>query len=278
MIRKLGLKQQPVCVMIQFNAHKKYHLLQSKTKVWETHNELTPHYRMIFIRSGEGKFSLEGKLYDYVKQGVILLRPGQHPIFQEDDNAEIFVIAFDTWLADDFLQKKEFSPDFADTYKQAENLCNSIRLSQGRPLQNERDAQTVVYLINQILFEVTQQPTSHNKLIRGSIDLIVIILARNNFESKKIEEKTSQQHLADGIIGYLRNQLHENKNIRIPELLMHFNISEEVANLCVLNQTGMSLRNFIFKYKADLFKSRMLKVDIMELSPYLHPKSSRLSV
>lgn len=263
---------------IQFNAHKKFHLLLSKTKVWETHNELTPHYRMIFIRAGEGKFSLEGKLYDYVKQGIILLKPGQHPIFQEDDDAEIFLIAFDTWLAADFLQKKEFSPDFADTYKQAENLCNSIRLTQGRPLQNERDAQTVVYLVNQILFEVTQQPTSHNKLIRGSIDLIVTILGRNNFESKTIEEKAGRQHLADGIIEYLRNELHENKNIRIPELLIRFNISEEVANLCVLNHTGMSLRNFIFKYKADLFKSRMLRVDIMELSPYLHPKASRMSV
>ncbi|GGM83964.1 hypothetical protein GCM10010967_14720 [Dyadobacter beijingensis] len=264
--------------VIQFNAHKKYHLLQCKTRVWETHNELTPHYRVIFIRAGEGHFSLDGKLYQYRPQGVILLRPGQHPIFQEDDNAEIFLIAFDTWLADDFLQKKESSPDFADIYKQAEHLCESARLTQGSPLQNERDAQTATYLINQILFEVTQQPTSHNKLIRGSIDLIVTILARNNFETKKVE---ARQHLAGAIIDYLREELHQNKNIRVPELLMRFNISEDVANLCVLNQTGMSLRNFIFKYKADLFKSRMLKVDISELTGYLQSagrQAPRLSV
>lgn len=255
--------------VIQFNAHKKYHVLQSKTRVWETHNDLTPHYRILFIRRGEGHFSLDGKLHDYAEHGVILLRPGQHPIFQEDSSAEIFVIAFDTWLSEDFLQKKEFSPDFADIYKQAEHLCDGLRLTQGKPLQNERDAQTITYLINQILFEITQQPTSHNKLIRGSIDLIVTILARNNFESKKVEEATSKQRLAGAIIEYLRQELHQNKNIRVPELLMRFNISEDVANLCVLNQTGMSLRNFIFKYKADLFKSRMLKIDISELTGYL---------
>ncbi|MCF0071115.1 hypothetical protein LZD49_11600 [Dyadobacter sp. CY261] len=255
--------------VIQFNAHKKYHLLQSKTRIWETHNDLAPHYRLIFIRAGEGHFSLDGKLYEYAQQGVMLLRPGQHPIFQEDNSAEIFVIAFDNWLADDFLQKKEASPDFADIYKQAEHLCESVRLTQGKPLQNERDAQTIDYLINQILFEVTQQPTSHNKLIRGSIDLIVTILARNNFETKKVEEKATSQNLACDIVDYLREELHQNKNIRVPELLMRFNISEDVANLCVLNQTGMSLRNFIFKYKADLFKSRMLKVDISELTDYL---------
>lgn len=261
--------------VIQFNAHKKYHVLQSKTRVWETHNELTAHYRIIFIRSGEGHFSLDGKLYEYAEKGIILLSPGQHPIFQEDSNSEIFLIAFDTWLADDFLQKKEFSPDFADIYKQAEHLCDCVRLTQGQPLQNERDAQTITYLINQILFEVTQQPTSHNKLIRGSIDLIVTILARNNFESKKVEEKAGRQNLAESIISYLRDELHQNKNIRVPELLMRFNISEDVANLCVLNQTGMSLRNFIFKYKADLFKSRMLKVDISELTGYLHSSSQQ---
>lgn len=255
--------------VIQFNAHKKYHVLQSRTRVWETHHELTPHYRVIFIRNGEGHFSLDGKLYDYAQGGVILLRPGQHPIFQEDGSAEIFIITFDTWLAEDFLQKKEFSPDFADIYKQAEHLCDGVRLTQGKPLQNKRDGQTIDYLINQILFEVTQQPTSHNKLIRGSIDLIVTILARNNFESKKVEEVTSRQRLAGAIIDYLREELHQNKNIRVPELLMRFNVSEDVANLCVLNQTGMSLRNFIFKYKADLFKSRMLKVDISELTSYL---------
>ncbi|MGV3601181.1 MAG: hypothetical protein ACO1N1_08245 [Dyadobacter fermentans] len=261
--------------VIQFNAHKKYHVLQSKTRVWETHNDLTPHYRVIFVRTGEGHFSLDGKLYDYVENGVILLSPGQHPIFQEDSSAEIFVIAFDTWLSEDFLQKKEFSPDFADIYKQAEHLCDSVRLTQGKPLPNERDAQTIIYLINQILFEVTQQPTSHNKLIRGSIDLIVTILARNNFESKKVEEEVGSQNLAESIIGYLREELHQNKNIRVPELLMRFHISEDVANLCVLNQTGMSLRNFIFKYKADLFKSRMLKVDISELTAYLNPAGKR---
>ncbi|MGN7887663.1 hypothetical protein ACN9ML_30305 [Dyadobacter endophyticus] len=244
-------------------------MLQSKTRVWETHNDLTPHYRIIFIRNGEGHFSLDGKLYEYAEQGIILLGPGHHPIFQEDVSAEIFILAFDTWLSDDFLQKKEFSPDFADIYKQAEHLCSSVRLTQGKPVQNERDAQTISYLINQILFEVTQQPTSHNKLIRGSIDLIVTILARNNFECKKVDEKASRQNLAEAIIGYLRDELHQNKSIRVPELLMRFNISEDVANLCVLNITGMSLRNFIFKYKADLFKSRMLKVDISEITSYL---------
>lgn len=263
---------------IQFNAHKKYHLVQCKTRIWESGRELSSHYRILFITSGEGQFSLDGRLYDYARQGIIFLRPHQHPIFQEDPDSELFMIAFDTWLAEDFQQKKAFSPDFADTYKQAEHICDSVRLTQGRPLQHERDAQTIVYLINQILFEVTQQPTSHNKLIRGSIDLIVTILARNNFESKKVEEKANRQHLAGMIIEYLRNELHANRNIRVPELLMHFSISEEVANLCVMNQTGMSLRNFIFKYKADLFKSRMLKVDVMELSTYLHPKSSRLSI
>lgn len=261
---------------IQFNAHKKYHLVQCKTRVWESGRELSEHYRIIFIRSGEGQFSLDGKLQAYTKHGVIFLRPEQHPIFQEDPDTEIFMIAFDTWLAEDFQQKKAFSPDFADTYKQAEHICESVRLTQGQPLKHERDAQTIVYLINQILFEVTQQPTSHNKLIRGSIDLIVTVLARNNFETKKVEEDTSAQNLAGAIVDYLRNQLHDNKNVRVPELLMHFNISEDVANLCVMNRTGMSLRNFIFKYKADLFKSRMLKVDVMEISTYLRPNSSHV--
>ena len=254
---------------VRFSAHKKFHLFQCRTKVWESWPELLNHFRIVFILSGKGQFILDRKMYSYASNGIIFLKPDEHPIFQEDKDTEVFVIAFDTYLSEDFQKKKVHSPDFADTYKQAENLCSELRLQQGRPLNNVRESQTISFLINQISFEITQKPASHIKLTKGSIDLIMTILARNNFETKKTEEITSQQSLTDSIIEYLRNQLDQNKSVRVQELLLHFNVAEEVANLCVLNQTGMSLRNFIFKYKSDLFKSRMLKVDIEEISPYL---------
>ena len=254
---------------IRFSSHKKFHLLQCKTRVWESWPELLSHYRIIFIMSGEGRFILDRKIETYSPKGIIFLKPDQHPVFQDDKDTEVFVIAFDTYLSDEFQEKKAFSPDFADTYKQLENLCNKLRLHQGRPLTNERECETISFLVNEISFEITQRPASHVKMVKGSIDLIVTILARNNFETKKSEERNVQQTLADSIIEHLRNQLDQNKSIRVQELLLHFNISEEVANLCVLNQTGMSLRNFIFKYKSDLFKSRLLKVDVREFSPYL---------
>ena len=258
--------------VIKFSAHKKFHLLQIKTRAWETGPEQLQHYRIIFILSGQGQFALESTIHSYAKSGIIYLKPGQQPVFQEDNNTEILIIGFDTYLADDFQRKKKFSPDFADTYKQAENLCRSILLPQGKPLANERDGQTVNYLVSQICFEITQRPSSHLKLIKGSIDLIVTMLARNNFTIRKPEEKTSQQVLTEHLVEYVRQELHHNRSVRIPEVLLRFNISEEVANLHVMNRTGMSLRNFIFKYKADLFKSRLLKVDVMELSPYLRPR------
>ncbi|WAC13991.1 hypothetical protein ON006_08505 [Dyadobacter pollutisoli] len=254
---------------MKFSVRKKFHLFQSRTRIWETSPAQLDHYRIIFILSGEGQFILDGTMYSYTGHGIIILKPGQQPVFQEDNGTEIFMIAFDTYLSDNFQKKKAFSPDFADTYKLAENLCNGFRISQGHSIANERDSKTIHSLIRQITFEVAQRPASHIKLIRGSIEMIVTILARNNFETKKTEEKTSRQVLTEHMIEYLRNELHQNKSIRIPEFLFRFNVSEEVANLCILNQTGMSLRNFIFKYKSDLFKSRMLKVDVMELSAYL---------
>lgn len=254
---------------IKFSVHKRFHLLQSKTRIWESGIKHLEHYRIIFILSGQGKFILDGKLYSYFQQGIISLKVGQQPIFQEDKETEIFVIAFDTYLSENFQKKKLFSPDFADTYKQAENLCNTSQLTQGKPIPNERDGKTIMYMIHQILFELGQQPISHIKMIKGFIEMIMTVLARNNFESKKTEDKHYENTLTESIFSYLKNELLQNKTVRIPLLLIQFNISEDVANLCIFNRTGMSLRNFIFKYKADLFNARMLKVDIMELAPYL---------
>lgn len=252
--------------IVRFTARKRFHLLHCKTRTLDLGKEHLAHYRLIFIKSGAGKFILNNDIHSYVRNGIIFLEPGQEPTFQDDTQTEILLIAFDTHLADDFPKKKAYSPDFADTYKHFENLCKELRLTQGKIIKNDRDAQTINYLTDQISFELAQQPSSFIKLIRSSIELIVTILARNNFATKKAEEKPSQQNIAELMVGYLKTQMHQNKSIKVGELLLKFDISEEAANLCMLNHTGMSLRNFIFKYKADLFKSRMLKMDITELS------------
>ncbi|KQS31545.1 hypothetical protein [Dyadobacter sp. Leaf189] len=257
--------------VVKFSAHKKFHLLQCKTNCWESTPEHLSHYRIIYVLSGEGQFVLDGRIHSYLPAGIIALKPGQQPVFDENKGTEIFVFAFDSYLATDFHTKKAMDADFADTYKHAENFCNNSRLTPGKPLRNVRDSETIHYLVNQIAFEITQRQSSHIRLIKGSMDLIVTILARNNFEVKRTEEKSTEQVLTDRIVEYLRSELNQNKTIRVPELLFKFNISEEAANLYILNRTGMSLRNFIFKYKSDLFKSRLLKVDVMELSPYLRP-------
>ncbi len=253
---------------IKFNALKKFHLLQSKTRNWESSSEQLEHYRIIFILSGQGKFILDGEICCYFPKGIIFLQPGQQPIFQENKETEIFVIAFDTYLAEDFQKKKLFSPDFADTYKQAENLCNSFVLIQGRPIPNEQDGKTITYMIVQMLFELGQQPASHLKMIKGCIEMIVTILARNNYRSQPADEYTETE-LTESIIEYIKGELLQKKTIRIPNLLLMFNTSEEILNLYIMNRTGMSLRNFIFKFKADLFKAQMLKVDVGELVGYL---------
>ena len=254
---------------IQFNAHKRYHLLKSTTRLWESRSDQHKDYRIIFILTGKGKFILDGRIHAYQPKGVIFLKIKQQLIFQEDKETEIFVITFDTHLAEDFQKKKQFSPDFADTYKQAEHICSASQLIQGQPIPNQKDSKTISFMIDQILFELSQQPASHLKMIRSCIEMIVTVLTRNNFKHSKMQDKPLENDLTEAIIEHLKDELLQNRTIRIPGVLLKFNISEDVANLCVLNRTGMSLRNFIFKYKADLFKARMLKRDIMELASYL---------
>jgi len=254
---------------IRFSAHKRFHLLKTKTRVWEPGIELIEHHRIIIILSGQGKFILDGSIYTYTPNGTVVLKARQKPVFQEDKETEVFVIAFDTHLAEDFQRKKLFSPDFADIYKQAENLCNTVRLTQGKPIANKQDEKTVTFLISQLLFEIGQQPVAHLRVVKDCISMLVTVITRNNFESKKAEDSHCQDPLTESILNYLENELRSGKTVRIAHLLLMLNISEEVANLCIINRTGMSLRNFIFQYKADLFKARMLKVDVADIAPYI---------
>ncbi|MCF2489163.1 hypothetical protein [Dyadobacter sp. CY347] len=245
---------------IKFTVRKQFHLLLCKTRNWEASYEFASHYRLVFVTGGDGQFILNYEMHNYCQGGVILLKPDEMPVFQEDISTEVLVIAFNSPARADVAENH--MSEFAETYKQVENIFKNLRVRQGKPVSNERDADTIRYLVEQITFELTQQQALFLKLIKGSVALIVNTLARNNFEFRKAEEPEAQLKLSEALVEHLKNELRNGKTIRVPELLMKFNISEEAANLCMLNSTGMSLRNFIFKYKTDLFKSRTLKMDV----------------
>jgi hypothetical protein len=249
---------------ISLRINKEYSILQIKTKTWETTPADLEKYRLIFILTGNGHFVLDRNMFPYKQNGFIGLKPGERCIFQEDPETEILQISFDKPQDAASQQKKVIMSRFPETYKKAEKLCNNLLLSPGQNLRHERDDETIRFLIQQISFEMAQKATSHIKMITGSIEMILTILTRNNFPIRKTKDKESEQTLADSIVAYLCQELQQKKNIRIAELLDRFGVSEELANLCVLNKTGMSLRSFIVKSKTDLFKSRMTKMDLTQ--------------
>jgi len=254
---------------VKFSAHKRFHIIKSTTRLWDTSTELIQHLRFLYILSGEGHFSLDGKIYSYCPKGIILLRVGQKPVFQQDNETAVLVIAFDTFLSEDFLKKKSFSPDFADTYKQAEHLCEMPLLTLGLPVPNKQDRVAIANLTGILLGEIQQKPAHHIKLIRSCIEMIVTLLGRNNIRYLEKEQNPHEDTLAEMIIEHLTGELLLNKPVKIPDLLIKFNSSEDVVNICIQNRTGMSLKKLILRYKTDLFKSRMLKMDIITLTPYL---------
>jgi hypothetical protein len=247
---------------IKFSVRNQFHLLFCKTRNWETSFEFASYYRLVFVIAGDGRFILNHQLHSYCQGGIILLKRNEIPVFQEDMATEVLMIAFDSPKRSSGGSRHV--AEFAETYKQMENIFENLRIRQGKQVCNERDAETVRFLARQITFELAQQQASFLKLIKGSIALIVNTLTRNNFEFGKAEEPDAQQKLSDELVEHLKAELESRKTIRVAELLMKFNISEEAANLCMLNSTGMSLRNFIFKYKTDLFKSRTLKMKISQ--------------
>jgi AraC-like DNA-binding protein len=257
----------------KFNAHKRFHIVRSNTHAWEPSQELTQHNRFLFILSGEGILNLDGQRYAYLPQGVILLKPDQRPVLQENTLTELFVIAFDTFLAEDFQQKKSLYPDFADIYKQAEHICEEAVLEQGKQIPVQKDVAAIDNLISLMSEELMQRRDHHYKIVRNCIEMVVNILMRNNIRCHKHGQSDKEDELCNQLIQYITSEILNNRTVKISDLQIHFNVSEDVINICLLNRTGMSFKKFIRKYQLDLFKSKMLKTDLSFLAPYLQPQN-----
>lgn len=252
----------------KYTANKRFYIVRSKTHIWEPSAEHIEHTRFLFILSGSGVFNLDGKRYSYMPQGVILLKPGQRPTFQENDKTELFIIAFDTRMAEDFQKKKALYPDFADIYKQAERICECAVLQQGKPIPVANDQNTIDYLISLMSHELMQRRDHHYKIVRTCIEMMVTIVNRNNILYQEENQPDQEEDFTELLLKYITDEVLENRTVKISDVQIKLGVSEDVINISLLNRTGMSFRKFIRKVKIDLFRAKMLNADLTSTTLY----------
>jgi AraC family transcriptional regulator, L-rhamnose operon regulatory protein RhaS len=87
---------------------------------------------------------------------------------------------------------------------------------------------------------------------------ILSVLGRNIMQNSNLQsnQKTFSTPI-EGLLVYIRQNIHNPKNLRIEHLAEQFNYSQNYLSIYFKKQTGQSLQKYILKYKLKLIEDRL---------------------
>lgn len=247
--------------MEELNIHNKCILASLEANELEALCPYSDRLRVIVILEGNGKAMLDKVPYSYQKDSIFILRERQNISFQTLGRTKMFTII--SGLSPKSISKeKPYVTTFSTMFGQIESLVSNKSFVQGKILERSIDRESASQIIKLITHEMQNRPDSYKEIIRNSVFTLIHMLDRNIQYVRKYIPVRQFHPETDRILEYIKRQLQLNNKFDIQEVASSFNLSEECINESLIAKTGFTFKKFIVKYRTDLFKSRLLKMDV----------------
>ena len=247
--------------MEELNIHNKCILASLEANELDALRPYSDRLRLIIMLEGNGKAIVDKVPYGYQKDSIFILRERQNISFQTLGKTKMFTII--SGLSSKSPSKeKPYVTTFSTMFGQIESLVSNKSFVQGKVLERSIDRESANQIIKLITHEMQNRPDSYKEIIRNSVFTLVHMLDRNIQYVRKYIPARQFHPETDRILEYIKRQLQLNNKFDIQEVASSFNLSEECINENLIAKTGFTFKKFIVKYRTDLFKSRLLKMDV----------------
>jgi AraC-like DNA-binding protein len=216
-------------------------------------------FELVFVEKGSGQQSLNGSSIPFKSGAIFLLVPNEHYSIQLSEKSLIHFVKFQKVYFD-----KTTIQDVAFNFKEWFQKLEYIFYSQARTdypiLKIEKDSLTVKSLLKIILSECQGKATYCDIVVQNSLFSILNIIARNlNHNNYKGDEHYSKNQQ---ILSYIHFNIYKPKNLSIDSLSKVFNISANYFSEYFKNNFGISLKQYIIKYKMKLAEAKLQYTDL----------------
>jgi AraC family L-rhamnose operon regulatory protein RhaS len=249
--------------MLELSVYNKFNLVVCDSREWEKVQSQYDFFKIAFVLEGKGTLVLKGDVYTYEKDSFFLIGPGVNHSFSSKEKTRLFVITVSLLASGKTKRKPTNISPYYDLLKQVETIFSHRNFTQGKVIENATDRKFTSQLIEQIAFEMQHRPDSYKAVIKSSVFLLVHVVTRN-IEDAGLDEKNDYKWEVDQIIQYIKEHIHDNQKLKIEVISNKFGLSPDCINENLRVLTGSSLKKYILNYKTDLFKSRLLHIDVNE--------------
>jgi AraC-like DNA-binding protein len=215
------------------------------------------HFEIIVIHRGRGQHSLSGNTYPYDGPGLFLLAPCDYHSFSIVEETEFTFLKFTNM----YLHNKQWNQDI-------DQLLIHARQHNGPLIQADHGKMDA--LVRLITQEWQETKNEANETIFFLIQALISMI-RRQLQPGVLQLPSKHAATITHLLNYLHTHIHSNEHTQLGHLAGQFNYSKNYLGIFFKEQTGVTLRDYVNRYKLHIMESRLQysSLSIKEISDEL---------
>lgn len=242
--------------MKRFIQHEFLKIEHFRTTEWTYPAHSHNHFEVIFIHKGKGRHLLNDMEHRYEGLAMFLLGPSDHHQFSIEEETSFTFLKF----TNQYLKSGGGgygSSDSAGWNRCMDDLIVRSGIREGNVLKRPGEGDTAERLMTLILAEWESRRSEANPVLFFLIQAVLAVIRRNLCPSagmvpgKKFDEKIA------AVLDYIHDNIYTPEKLQVAHLADVFSYSENYLGIFFKQQAGISLREYINRYKLSLIENRL---------------------
>ena len=216
------------------------------------------YFELLYILDGTGIHSINSNQYPYGQGNLFLLTPEDTHSFRTTSETRCCIIDFTKGLFARRHRNQTDRAEITEFFVSMEYIFHNHQNLEGHIAMNPQETTLTDILIMQLVREKEQSRIYSGIIIQNIVFLLLNIIARLLQENVAGELKnTGAKNIIHEITTYIQQNIYQKGLLKIESLATHFHKTPDHLNRYFKQQTGLTLKTYIGRYKLRLVETRL---------------------
>jgi AraC family L-rhamnose operon regulatory protein RhaS len=221
------------------------------------------YFELLYILEGAGSHTINNNQYPYSKGNLFLLTPDDTHSFEISSDTRCCIIDFTKGLFAKRHRSQMDRAEITEFFVSMEYIFHNHQNLRGYIAMNPQESGLTNGLVAQLIME-KEQPRIYSGIITQNIVFLLLnIIARSIQENIAGELKIKgTKNIIHELTTYIQQNIYKKELLKIDSLAKHFNKTPDHLNRYFKQQTGITLKTYINRYKLRLVETRLRYSDL----------------
>lgn len=219
-------------------------------------------FELIYVLNGSGIHNINENNYEFKKGDVFLLTPEDAHTFKIVVPTHFCIIDFTKSFFTKTANRHEERIDISGFFKRLEYIFHNHHSIRGNIIP-ATDKNVFEILIDKLIEEKRNQQLFGEIITQNIVFLLLHFIARNIQRNitNNLKKENAKSKIHD-ITAFIQQHIYDKEVIRLETLALQFNKSADHLSRYFKAQTGITIKDYITRYKLNLIQTRLKFSDL----------------